>query len=205
MKRNPKSYIRLLHASPDAPAVDVYLNDELVVENLSYRDFTPYWPVDPGSYTALVYPAGTTMNSVFSGQLTIPEEPTILTIAAINPVSSLDLYPIEDPVESLPSGQVGVRFVHLSPNAPNVDLVLPNGTPLFEDVEYKEVTNYLNLQPGEYAVNVVPTGSNQPVLYVPNIQLRPDRFYSIYAVGLVGEEPNLQVLIPLDGNSYITL
>ena len=33
-KSDEKSHVRILHASPDAPAVDIYIND-----NLIYKDY----------------------------------------------------------------------------------------------------------------------------------------------------------------------
>jgi len=111
--------------------------------------------------------------------------------------------PIEDPILPVMPGSVQIRFAHLSPNAPNVDITLPDGTVLFGNVGYKEVTDYLLVYPGTYILQARPAGTYDVVLYIPNITLLPDRFYTVYAVGLAGEIPPLQVLIPLDGNSYI--
>jgi len=50
--------VRLVHASPDAPAVDVYADDELVFENVAFTDSTDYVPVPAGARTVSVRPAG---------------------------------------------------------------------------------------------------------------------------------------------------
>ena len=196
------TYIRIFHASPDAPPVDVYLNNNLVVSNLGYRSFTEYLPVPSGVSNVKVFPAGNTQNPVINTNVNIPPN-TILTIAAINKLQNISLYPIEDTPMPIPMGKVYVRFGHLSPNAPAVDIRLPDGTNLFEDVEYKEVTNFKLIDPGTYTLNVFAAGTDNRVLHLPNIELKPDRFYSVYAIGLLGERPPLQVVIPLDGNSYI--
>ncbi|MDF2686074.1 MAG: hypothetical protein K0S55_1255, partial [Clostridia bacterium] len=93
-----------------------------------------------------------------------------------------------------------VRFVHLSPNAPAVDVTLANGTKLFENVKYKNYTNYIIVDSGNYTLLVKPSGSNQTVLTIPNIYLSPRMIYSIYAVGLVGNNPPLEAVMSLDGN-----
>lgn len=197
-----KSYIRILHASPDAPPVDIYLNDRLLLSNVAYQDFSEYYSLDPGEYNVKLYPVGQTENPVIDEDLRVPPS-GIYTIAAINKLKDISLYPILDTPMPIPSGRAYVRFVHLSPDAPNVDVRLPNGVNLFEDVGYKEVSDYLLVNPGTYTLNVFPTGTDDRVLYVPNVTLKPNRFYSVYAVGLVEGEPPLEVLIPLDGNSYI--
>ena len=55
--RNDKdvSYVRVFHASPNAPAVDIYVNGSLVFENLSYKEFTEYVPLPMGEYNVQVY------------------------------------------------------------------------------------------------------------------------------------------------------
>ena len=97
-----------------------------------------------------------------------------------------------------------LRLVHLSPNSPKVNLVVKNtGSKLFQGVSYKEVTDYVPLNPSTYNFEVTSTSTNEAVLYVPNMRLLGDRFYSFYVIGLLGGEPPIMALLPLDGNSYI--
>lgn len=196
------SYIRILHAVPNAPNVDIYANDMMIAKNLPYEKFTEYLEVPSGPYDIKVFPTGETNNYVLDADLTIPPN-TISTIAAIGLLPDIDLYPILDPIQEIVPGKACVRFAHLSPNAPAVDITLPNGTIIFDNVEYREVTDYECISPGRIAIQARVAGTDQVVLNVPRIRLQPNRFYTIYAVGLVGETPPLQVLIPLDGNSYI--
>ena len=51
------SYVRVFHASPNAPAVDVYINKALVFSNISFKDFSEYIPLSKGQYEMEVYPA----------------------------------------------------------------------------------------------------------------------------------------------------
>lgn len=196
------SYIRVLHAVPNAPAVDIYANDMIIARNIPYKKFTEYFQVTPGPYNIKVYPTGEQEDFVLDADLTIPSN-TITTIAAIGLLPEIDLLPILDPIQDKDPGKVCVRFVHLSPNAPAVDITTPNGTILFDDVAYEEIMDYICINPGRIAIQARVAGTDQVVLKVPNIRLLPNRFYTIYAIGLVGETPPLQVLIPLDGNSYI--
>lgn len=196
------SYIRVLHASPDAPGVDVYLNNRQLARNLTYRSFTPYTGVTSGNYSIRVFPAGQTINPVIDTRIQVAPN-SIYTAAAIGTLANIEPYLIPDPVISPLANRARVRFVHLSPNAPEVDITLPDGTPLFQGIGYKEFTNYRSLAPGRYTLQARLAGTGNVVLNVPNIVLRPGRNLSIYAVGLAGGNPPLQVLIPLDGSSYL--
>ncbi|MCX7841465.1 MAG: DUF4397 domain-containing protein [Clostridia bacterium] len=204
MPREANSYIRILHASPDALAVDVYANNRLIARNLPYRGFTPYLKVPAGNYNIRVLPAGQISNPVLIRDIVVPDR-SIYTIAAIGRLSEIDLLPVQDPLMPRAPGKARVRFVHLSPNAPAVDIVVPNGTVLFGDIQYMEISEYITVNTGRYTIYVKLTGTNQIVLYVPNIRLLPGKNYTVYAVGFAGGNPPLQVLIPLDGNSYIKL
>ncbi|MCX7922651.1 MAG: DUF4397 domain-containing protein [Clostridia bacterium] len=201
-KASPFSYVRLFHAVPDAPPVDVYAGGNLIARNISYRNFTPYIPLRPGNYPIDVFPAGQTINPVLRTTLSIPVQ-SILTYAATGRVSGVSLLQIPDTPAPLPKGVVYLRFVHLSPNAPPVDVTTSDGSVLFRDMAYREIPEYIPVNAGNYTFNLSITGTGQRILYVPNIRLKPNRFYTIYAVGLAGAVPPLQVLIPLDGNSYI--
>ncbi|QCX34812.1 DUF4397 domain-containing protein [Caloramator sp. E03] len=196
------SYIRILHASPNSPAVDVYANDKLIAKNLSYRGFTPYIGVPEGQYRVKVFATGTKEKPVLDTELSLPGNASY-TIAAIGNPNEISLFPIVEHQKSLSPGKLFLRFAHLSPNAPSVDIVTTDGKKLFEDISYKEVDDYIEVNPGTYSIKINPSGTNNTVLFVPNIRLLPNRYYTIYAVGLVGGKPSLQVLIPLDGTSYL--
>ncbi|MDP4143703.1 MAG: DUF4397 domain-containing protein [Bacillota bacterium] len=198
----PKSYIRILHASPNAPAVDIYANGRIIARNVHYKEFTNYLALIPGNYRITVYVSGTSTNPVINTNVTIPEK-MIFTVAAIGTSPNLSLLPIAEPVLPIRPGKAYVRFAHLSPNTPAVDITLPNGDKIFKNVSYKEVTDYLPVNGGSYILQARIANTDNIVLHAGRINLRPGRFYTVYAVGLNNDTPPLQVLVPLDGNSYI--
>ncbi|MCW2277633.1 DUF4397 domain-containing protein [Heliophilum fasciatum] len=196
------AYLRFLHASPNAPAVDVFLNERLVARNFTYADFTHYLPALPGRYRVRLFPAGRRRDPLIDRVLTLAPQ-SIATAAVIGMPQALSLQIQPEPKLPFLPGRLYLRFAHLSPNAPAVDLTLADGTVLFRNVTYPATTDYRVLLPGTYTLQLRLAGTDQVVLRVPNARLRPGRFYTVDAVGLVGERPPLQVLIPLDGNTYL--
>lgn len=201
--QNNDSYIRILHAVPKAPVVDVYANDKIIARKLPFGTFTEYQKLPTGTYKLSVYPTGKRTNPLFSSALTLTTQ-SINTIALIGTPTSISLFPIIDPIQEIESSKVCVRFAHLSPDAPAVDITTQGGNVLFDDVSYEEITDYLCVDPGRFNIQARVAGTDQIVLRVPNLRLYPNRFYTIYAVGLAKGTPKLQVLVPLDGNTYIT-
>ncbi|MDF2503012.1 DUF4397 domain-containing protein [Clostridium sp.] len=199
---SPVSYMRLLHASPNSPAVDIYFNDTKLAENLSYEEFTDYLSIEPGNYTIKVYPRGNTDNLITSTDLTIAPN-SISTIGVIGTLPNVSLLPMSEPKGPTIPGKLFLRFGNLSPNSPNLNLTLANGTVIFRNIAYKSVTDYASLRPGIYHFQLRDSETNKIILDAPNIRLRENRFYSIYSVGLLGGKPPLRILVPLDGNSYL--
>jgi hypothetical protein len=198
------SYFRVLHASPKSPSVDVYINDMLKFKNLAYADFTDYVEVMTGNYNVKIYPAGNKTSLVLSKNIFVPPG-KVYTVSAMGILPNIDLLPIPETKVMDPLNKVFVKFAHLSPNVGPVDIVLPDGKILFKNVNYKEYTDYIEVPPGTYTLEARPTGTSTSILYVPNIRLKSDRYYTVYAVGLLKGTPGLQALIPLDGISYLDL
>lgn len=196
------SYIRLFNASPDSSAFDIYANDALIGKNLSFKQFTNYLSLPSGDYVIKVFPSGKTTSPILNRTLEIPPN-SILTAAVVNKVDNLSLLPVFEPHMSLNPTMTFMRFVQLSPDAPEVDVSLPNGQKLFKDLEYKDITGYMILPPGNYTLLVKVEDTEKVILTVPKVIIKPNRFYTMYMVGLSLGTPGLQIVEALDGLSYI--
>lgn len=195
--QNSMGHIRVLHAVPDAPNVDVYANGLLLAKNLSFGQNTDYMSVPAGTYNVSLYVTGTTVSPVLSNTLMINAS-SIFTIAAVGMLSSIGFLAISDSNMQMKQGNAMIRFAHLSPNAPAVDITLPNGTILFSNVSFKEVAPYITVPAMNYTLQVRVAGTPTVVLTVPNINLSPDNYYTAYAIGLVGKNPELQAKLLMD-------
>lgn len=196
------SYIRIFHASPNTQAVDVYLDDALIVRRISYRSFSPYLKIMPGKHTVKVYKAGTRVNPIINTNIDILSK-NILTVSVIGVLPEISLLPITEPIQARIKGKAYIRFSHLSPNTQNLDLTLQNGKKIFTNIGYKETTAYTAVNPGTHTFNVNLSSNGEKVIYIPNVKLLPNRIYTLYTIGLEGKTPPLEVVIPLDGNTYL--
>ena len=193
-------YVRVIHTVPDAPNVDIYANDKLIFNNLAYGSYTDYLPIPEGTYKISLYVAGTKNSPVLANMLTVNKN-SILTVAAVGTLSDIGLLAITDANETKKPGKALIRFLHLSPNAPAVDITLPNGTVIFSNISFKHITSYIDVVPMNYTLQVRVAGTSNVVLTVPNVNLNADKYYTVYAIGLVGENPELDALLLLDGEN----
>lgn len=196
------SYVRVIHTVPDAPNVDIYANDKLIINNLAYGNYTDYLPIPEGMYQISLYVAGTKNSPVLTNMLAVNKN-SILTVAAVGTLSDIDFLAITDANESRRSGKSMIRFLHLSPNAPAVDITLPNGTVIFSNISFEHITSYIDVAPMNYTLQVRVAGTSNVVLTVPNVNLMADKYYTVYAIGLIGENPELEALLLLDGKNNV--
>ena len=195
--KNNSSLVRVFHAAPQAPNVDVYVNDQMIFSNLAFGDFTRYVYLDEGEYNVSVYLSGQKDRPVINQMVDVPSQ-QIFTIAATGNLDNLGLLVIPDKVSKSPSQNYSsVRVIHLSPNAPGVD-ILVDGDTLFEDISFGEGTDYVDLNPGTYNVNVV-LNTDKSVVLPLKVTLNPDKIYTIY---IIGNPPTLQAVQVVDGDTY---
>jgi hypothetical protein len=121
--------VRVVHASPDAPPVDIYLNGALAIPDLAYGEATDLTPVGAGAAVAEVRPAGAppTSAAVLTAPLILSAE-VDTTVAAVgllgssSPAASLRLIAFDHGFGSPEWPTARVRVVHAGADAPAVDL-----------------------------------------------------------------------------------
>lgn len=197
--------LRVVHASPDAPNVDVYVNGGLAFENLPFNEATVYATLLPDTYNIQVAPTGT---QTFVIDVDLPvEADTDYTVVAVNQVANIAPFVLVDD-NTIDPDNARLRFFHASPDAPEVDIVVANGGPvLFDNIQYLETGDYLTVAPGIYDLEVQVSANGAVVLELPGIELSAGTVYSVFATGFAGGgQPALGVLLTVDNaNSGITL
>lgn len=177
--------VRVVHASPDAPNVDVVVNDDFAAPafvNAPFQGVTGYAPLPTGNYNFKVVPTGLNAPVVIDATLPIDGN-TDYTVAATGLLAGIQPAVYVDD-NSLISDKARVRFIHLSPDAPAVDIGLAGGGSLvYSDVEFRENGGYRILDPGTYDLDVLVAGTSNIALSLNDISLSPNTVYTVYAMG----------------------
>ncbi|MFD1862821.1 DUF4397 domain-containing protein [Planococcus sp. FY231025] len=174
--------VRVVHASPDAPAVDVYVNGELTLENVPFKADSGYLEVPAGTHDVEVFATGTEYaegTGVLRADLAV-EAGKAYTVAAANTVDALEFVVAEDSME-VAEGKAKIRVGHLSPDAPAVDVGLIGGDAVFSGAEFPGITDYVELDAGTYDLEIrLPDGTQ--VLPLEGTELAAGTVYSVFAV-----------------------
>lgn len=191
--------LRAVHASPDAPPVDVVVNDNTLFPQVEYKGISDYAPVDAGSAQLSLVP--TDGDSAVLDATVDLEANTDYTLVAVGMADELEpLVLVDDNTPPAP-GQARVRFVHASPDAPAVNVAVEGGQELFSDVEFKGVGNYMSVDAGTVNLEVRDAASDEALLTVPNVSLPECSVVTIYAVGLAEGDPPLEAITSTDAET----
>ncbi len=196
---NPKATVRVVHASPDAPAVDIYVNDKKTLSNIAYRRVTSYTALDAGTYTIKVFPT----SAAGKGDPALQTQVTLnpgwdYTIAAVGKLASLQAKVIPDNLNGAEKGKTKVRVYHFSANAPAVNVAVKNGSTLVRGLAFPNATDYLTVDSGKVNLSVQNAADNAEVLAINNATFSPTAVQSVFVFGLVGEKPELTSLVTTD-------
>lgn len=179
-------HVMITHASPDAPNVDVYLDGKLFAEDFAYPNSTRYTSLREATYELALNPTGSD-DAALEAELDVVGG-EYYSVFACDAVASLSALVLTDDFGDPGLDEAMVRFVHLSPDAPAVDITLTDGTVIFSDVEFKEATNFEPLTFGEYDLQVRLAGTEDIVLQVNDVKLLPHAAFTIWAKGFVDGE-----------------
>lgn len=180
--------VMFIHTSPDAPPVDIY-SDGVFQANIDFPENTNYIVLPAGDRNLKVNVEGTDTTAIGPAIFTIAKD-TFTSVFAVDRVAQIDALDVLDDLSAPSAGKAKVRFLHLSPDAPPVDITLTDGSILFGDFEFKEVSPFNEFDPGTYDLQVRLTGSTTVVLSIPGVVLDAGKIYTIFANGLVTPGPN---------------
>jgi hypothetical protein len=164
----PQGRLRAIHLSPDAPAVDVKVNGNQVLANVTYLVGSDYLDVPAGTINVKVEPVGSDA-AVIDANVPVADG-TDYTVLAVNYVADIEpLYLTDDNAEPT-AGSARVRIVHAAPSAGNVDVYFAPaggafGVPSLTNFPFKGVStipgagNYITVPAGNYTVRVTAAGN----------------------------------------------
>jgi hypothetical protein len=188
--------VRVLHASPDAPAVDVKVDDAVVLTAVPFKAISDYLAVPGGTYEIKVCATGTD-TCVIDADLTF-EAGKHYTVAATNVLASIEAQVLVD-APAPTADKTQVRVVHFSADTPAVDVLTQDGSAkVVEGLEYPDATDYLSLDPGSYDLKVCAAPDDTACPLDPGaLDLAAGTAYSVFAVGSLAGE-TLDAVVAVD-------
>jgi hypothetical protein len=184
---NTPTSLQVVHASPDAPDVDVLVDGNALVPGLAFPEATPFVEVPGDTYEVAVTVAGNP-GAVAIGPVDLDlvsgERYSVLAVGELATIEALILD--DDPRRVATNAKL--RIVHAAPNAGEVDLYLTEvgadigaATPTLETVDFKANTGFLAVPAGDYDVTVTLAGTKTVAIGPATISISDGGVYTAVA------------------------
>lgn len=160
------SLVRVIDASYNAPAVDVYVGQTQIAGNTGAPSITNYAILSPGVQATKIDASGTTkvLATVSGNYLASTQHSIYLSDSGTSFTATL----LTDQVKAAPAGDFDVRFLQNANAVGSVDIYLvPDGskfaaaTPIAANLAPGQVTSYIPVSAGSYQLVIAPAGSTK--------------------------------------------
>jgi len=164
--------LQVLHASPDAPAVNVLVNGAVALADVDYKSGSGLISLEAGTYTLQVdgiLPGG---SATVIGPVDVAfARNKKYTIAAVNNVASIEPVVIEQSAAAVSAGAARLFVLHGAAAAPTVDVyVTAPGADLAASAPvgtfaFKETIGPAEVAAGDYQIRVTAAGNVSAVVF----------------------------------------
>lgn len=178
--------VQVIHNSADlaAETVDVWLDDQLLIDDFKFRTATPFIDAPAGvEFRIAIQPANSSspLNPLWENSYILEDGATYVLVAngIVSPSGyspstafNINVYPLGREAASKP-GNADVLVYHGSTDAPVVDVVevLQGAGTIVDDIAYSEFQGYLELPLADYALQVRDmSGANVVAQYAAPLQ-----------------------------------
>ncbi|WP_219222549.1 DUF4397 domain-containing protein [Pedobacter antarcticus] len=176
--------LTIVNAAPKASAIDFYLDNQRVNNaEFNFGSQIDYQRVFPGARKATVKVGGKT--DVWYEKNIKLNAGMYYSLYVIENLDSLAYVVTEDEYTKPADGSAKVRFINLSPDAPELTLVVDADTTNFTR-PYKLATPFKNIKvEANHKLTLKNKATGADVATLDNVKLTSGRFYTFWAKGLL--------------------
>jgi hypothetical protein len=189
----PTSFIRVIHASPDALPMDFKIKDQLLIGSIGYGAATGFQPTDTGWTNYTLRPAGSATGGL-SGSIRLLQDAAYTLIAA-NSSTNMSGSLTRDPRSIPPSGKAFLRVLHLSSDAPGVQIllggsILYSGRVFSDHANNENLLQYKEINAGTQTLELRVPGSSTVLTSLPNVNYLDGHLYTVCLIGFLNGTGN---------------
>lgn len=180
----PSAYVLFAQASPGQQPIDLYLNNNLVNSlPINYGYGIDYFRAFAGNRIVNIY-SHVGMSKILSDSINLKTD-SAYSLFMVGKAGSAGILLLSDPLTQPASGQAGIRFVNVSPDAPAVDLAIKDSAAFITNKAFKGYSPFLPIQGGKtYTFEVRRHGTNTVLATISNANIAPGLVYTVWLHGL---------------------
>lgn len=190
--------VRLMHASPDAPNMDVYIDGEATLNNVPFYTLSTYMEVPAGSHRIQLVPSGNTLDKAVISINTDLIRGRSYTIAAVNRFATIRALVLKDNAMLPPAGQAMVRIIHAAPDVAAVDIKLADSDTPFLTDQFFGSADYATLPAGNQTLEVARNNTANVFFISPELRLESGWTYTLVLTGEGLAAPGFSIQASVD-------
>jgi hypothetical protein len=179
------SGLSVIHASPTTEKLDFYVeNTKANTAEFAYTNKIDYLNLYSGTRRVLITKKGQTTSLLTEGLTLEPQKGYSLFIC--DKLETVKFLLIKDDLTVPAAGKAKVRFVHLSPDAPALNLAIAGkDTDLFTDKSFKGYSDFVNIDPAEKVTfNVKNKADGAVAASIADVKIEAGKIYTVWVKGL---------------------
>jgi hypothetical protein len=180
-----KAQMRVVHAMPNGPSVDVFADETVAFSVVSYKTVTPYKELPDDRLTFRVRPAGG------AGAEPLAENSEMLNggrhytvIVMVDDAGKNAIRVLSDELTPAPQDQARVRMINAAPDVGEIDVVAKGrNKAIFDGVNFGSEAGYKAVEPMAGALEVRREGKKEVLTTIPSQNWEAGRTYTIILAG----------------------
>jgi hypothetical protein len=179
----PQARFAFYHASPNAPAVDIIVEDEVLFSNVGFNTKTSFQLIEAGDLTLSINVAGTDQVVLGPVKASIKQgrDHILFVTGMVEGDTDSDLPKLTAKLLVKKTRPAFFRFYNTSPDVGKVNVYLDNNL-YFENVEYDKPTKFEKIGSGNLELSINKGGDS--VISPSRVNFEPGKAYTIVLVGL---------------------
>jgi hypothetical protein len=190
-KSKGNALVRVIHAVPGGPAVDIFADGQKVFSGITFNKVTPYKEVSGERHAFRLRAAGHDSDQPLaenSEGLSDGKHYTVVAEAGADNKPTLYIY--NDDLTPPSSGKASVRLINASDAEVDV-YVREKNNKLFSGINALKETSYSNFDPVTGTLEVRPAGKNNALFAMPSAKLEAGRIYTVLVTGRANGAPKV--------------
>ena len=198
MKEFDKPYIRFFNADAYGRNMNYYINGKSAAENIPFGHFTGFMSVPEGMVNISVSCIG---NKESAGIDISFDNTSVYTVAAVNIGDEISLFGIKENFHESSRSMGHIRVCNLSVDVREAD-VYANSFQILGDVDFLEISRYINIIPDTYEISIKDDETEKTVLNCGMQTFKSGKYNTLYIIGRINSNPSLQCVVSTDAMSY---
>ncbi len=182
--------LRIINASPEANEYSFFINDTLKTgQPLKFGEASAYLTVSAGTNSVYTTVNGVVMRNTKSQFFMLQDKNYTLFLSGKASKDSLIYVSTLDIKQVLPDTSARVRFVNVSPDAANLNLVfqknLVDSVNVISNINYRTASTYVKIKPSTYFMRIKKNTGSVRLANLDNYKLEAGKSYTFWTKGLV--------------------